>query len=96
MGELCVQYVNSCLACQNYSPIQRAPAREMTPIIKPCPFKGLAIDSIGKIYPPSSEQHTFIIVVKDFFTKWVKAIPLKEIYQKSVINFIRDHIIYRF
>ncbi|CAI9771431.1 unnamed protein product [Fraxinus pennsylvanica] len=96
MGESCAQYAKSCLACQKHGLIQRASTREMTPIIKPWPFKGWAIDLIGKIYPPFSKQHTFIIVATDFFTKWVEAIPLKEITQKSVIEFIRDHIIYRF
>lgn len=72
MGESCVQYAKSCLTCQKRGPIQRALAREMTPIIKHWPFKGRAIDLIGKIYPPSSKQHTFIIVATDFFTKWVR------------------------
>lgn len=93
---MCVQYAKGFLACQKHGPIQRAPAREMTPIIKPWPFRGWAIDLIGKIYPPSFKQHTFIIVATDFFTKWVEAIHLKEISQKSIIEFIRDHIIYRF
>lgn len=96
MGESCVQYARSCLACQKYGPIQRTPAREMVSIIKSWPFRGWAIDLIGKIYPPSSKQHTFIIVATDFFTKWIEDIPLKEISQKSIINFVCDHMIYRF
>ncbi|XP_038685763.1 uncharacterized protein LOC119985542 [Tripterygium wilfordii] len=45
---------------------------------------------------PSSKQHTFIIVAINFFTKWVEAILLKEITQESVIDFIKNHIMYRF
>lgn len=68
----------------------------MATIIKPWPFKGWAIDLIGKIYPPSSKQYTFVILATGFLTEWIEAIPLKKITQKSVIEFIRDHIIYRF
>nr|KYP56847.1 hypothetical protein KK1_003096 [Cajanus cajan] len=32
----------------------------------------------------------------DYFTKWVEAILVKEVDQKEVINFIEDHIIFRF
>ncbi|XP_038687510.1 protein NYNRIN-like [Tripterygium wilfordii] len=96
MGEMCAQYAKGCQACKRYGLIQRAPAKEMALIIKPRPFKGWVIDLIGKIYPPSSKHHTFIIVAIDFFTKWVEAIPLEEIAQENVIEFIKNHIIYRF
>lgn len=32
----------------------------------------------------------------DYFTKWVKAISLKDIEQSDVINFIEEHIVFRF
>ena len=54
------------------------------------------MDFIGKIYPPSSGQHCFIIVATDYFTKWVKAIPLRSVTQAIVIKFIEEQIIHRF
>ncbi|GAB2268987.1 hypothetical protein Dimus_038752 [Dionaea muscipula] len=96
MGKDCVKHAKGCLACQRHGPIQRAPAQNLAPIIKPWSFRGWAIDLIGKIYPPSSKRHTFIIVATDFFTKWVEAIPLREITQEQVIRFITEHIIYKF
>ena len=68
----------------------------MNPIIKPWPFKGWGIDLIGQIYPPSSKNHKFILVATDYFTKWVEAIPLKTVTSKEMIEFVREHIIYRF
>ena len=32
----------------------------------------------------------------DYFTKWVEALPFKNIDQQDVINFIEEQIIYRF
>ena len=37
-----------------------------------------------------------MIVATDYFTKWVKAIPMKKVEQKDVISFIKEHIIHRF
>src|SRR5688572_15769928 len=68
----------------------------MNPIIKPWPFRGWGIDLIGQIYPPSSKGHKFILVATDYFTKWVEAVPLKTVTSAAMIDFVRDHIIYRF
>ena len=66
------------------------------PIIKAWSFMGWGIDMIGQIYPPSSKNHKFILVATDYFTKWVKAIPLKNVTSKEMIEFVKEHIIYRF
>jgi hypothetical protein len=68
----------------------------MNPIIKPWPFRGWAIDLIGQIYPPSSKGHKFILVAIDYFTKWVETVPLKKVTSVSMINFVKEHIVYQF
>jgi len=68
----------------------------MNPIIKPWPFRGWRINLIGQIYPPSSKNHKFILVAADYFTKWVEAVPLKNVTSKEMIEFVKEHIIYRF
>jgi len=82
--------------CQKFGNIQRAPTTAMNPIIKPWPFRGWAIDLISQIYPPSSKGHKFILVATDYFTKWVEAIPLKEVTSANMNDFVKEHIIYRF
>ena len=54
------------------------------------------MDLIGKIYPPSSGQHCFVIVEIDYFTKWVEAIPIRSVTQVTIIMFIEEQIIHRF
>jgi len=68
----------------------------MNPIIKPWPFRGWAIDLIEQIYPPSSKGHKFILVATDYFTKCVEAIPLKNVTSANMIDFVKEHIVYRF
>jgi transposase InsO family protein len=72
------------------------PASIMNPIIKPCPFRGWGMDMIGKINPPSSKGHQYILAIMDYFTKWVEAIPIKSVTSKDVVNFIKEHVIHRF
>jgi len=94
--EDCFKYFKGCQGCQKFGNIQRAPALAMNPIIKPWPFWGWAIDLIGHIYHPSSKGHKFILVATDYFTKWVEAIPLKKVISANMIDFVKEHIIYRF
>ncbi|XP_072076603.1 uncharacterized protein [Arachis hypogaea] len=82
--------------CQKHGSIQQIPAVELHLIIKPWPFRGWALDLIGLIHPPSSRQHKFILVVIDYFTKWVEAILLIVAGQTEIIDFIEENIIHRF
>lgn len=54
------------------------------------------MDLIGMVHPPSSKNHTFILVATDYFTKWAEAIPLKSVNQQDVIKAIRERIVHRF
>ncbi|GKV13532.1 hypothetical protein SLEP1_g24528 [Rubroshorea leprosula] len=92
----CIAYAKGCKSCQIHRPLQRVPAFELNSIVKLWPFRGWAIDLIGKVYPPSSKGHSFIIVATDYFTKWVEAKPMKKVDQSNVIKFIKEDIIHRF
>ncbi|KAI5351772.1 hypothetical protein L3X38_004663 [Prunus dulcis] len=92
----CINYSKGCEACQRHGPIQQAPSVPMNPVVKPWPFRGWAMDLIGKIYPASSQQHCFIIVATDYFTKWVEAKPIKTTTSQEIITFIEEQIIKRF
>ncbi|XP_020413503.1 uncharacterized protein LOC109947520 [Prunus persica] len=76
--------------------IQQALSVPMNLVVKLWPFRGWAMDLIGKIYPASSKQHCFIIVATDYFTKWVEAKPVKSTASQEIITFIEEQIIQRF
>ncbi|XP_039686367.1 uncharacterized protein [Medicago truncatula] len=92
----CIEFAKGCQGCQKYTGIQRVPASELHAIIKPWPFRGWALDVIGEIKPTSSKGYRYILVGIDYFTKWIEAIPLKDVTQEEVISFIQKFIIYRF
>jgi hypothetical protein len=96
MLEDCFKYYKGCQAYQRFRKIKMVPASVMNPIIKPWPFRGWGMDMIGKINPPSSKGHQYILAIMDYFTKWVEAIPMKSVTSKDVINFIKEHVIQRF
>jgi transposase InsO family protein len=54
------------------------------------------MDMIGKINPPPSKGHQFILAITDYFTKWVEAVPMNSVASKDVINFVKEHIIHKF
>jgi transposase InsO family protein len=56
----------------------------------------MGIDLIGQINPPSGKGHKFVLLATDYFTKWVEAIPLKKVTSENMVEFVKDHIIYKF
>ena len=51
---------------------------------------------IGKIKPTASNGHRFILVVIDYFTKWVEAASFASVTKNVVARFIKHNLIYRY
>ncbi|XP_021819566.1 uncharacterized protein LOC110761406 [Prunus avium] len=92
----CIEYAKGCIKCQIYGPIQRVPTEALHPVTKPWRFRGWAVDIIGKIYPAASNQHAWILVAIDYFTKWVEAESYRSISSAQVVKFFEKHIVHRF
>ncbi|XP_045798024.1 uncharacterized protein LOC123892265 [Trifolium pratense] len=92
----CIEYAKGCQECQKHAGTQHVPASELHSIVKPWPFRGWALYLIGEIRPASSKNQRYILVGIDYFTKWIEAIALTNVDQEAVINFVQNHIIYRF
>ena len=69
---------------------------ELHAMTSPWPFSVWSIDIIGKISPKSSNGHEFILVVIDYFTKWVETASYARLTSSRVTSFIISHIIYRY
>jgi transposase InsO family protein len=69
---------------------------ELSSIIKPWPFKGWAMDLIGKVRRTSKKKNCFVIEAIDYFTKWVEAKAYKDVTEYDVIRFIKETIVHRF
>jgi len=53
------------------------------------PFTHVGLDIIGSL-PITERQNQYIIVLVDYFTKWVEASPLKTIISEDVVQFLMD------
>ncbi|CAL8164309.1 unnamed protein product [Prunus armeniaca] len=85
-----------CCLIRRHGPIQQAPSVSMNPVVKSWPFRGWAMNLIGKIYLASSKHHCFIIVAIDYFTKWVEAKLVKSTTSQEIITFIEEQIVHKF
>eukprot|EP00253_Pinus_taeda_P008689 PITA_08689 len=57
----------------------------------------IVLTSRGKdILPTSSNQHRWVLTATDYFTKWVEAIPVRNVTDSVVIKFIEENILSRF
>jgi hypothetical protein len=66
------------------------------PTIKLWPFYGWYLDFIDQIYHVSSKGYRFVLVATNYFTKWTKVVPSKNMTHKKVIHFILENIVQRF
>ncbi|XP_070014177.1 uncharacterized protein [Nicotiana sylvestris] len=65
-------------------------------LMAPWPFVAWGMDVIGPIEPAASNEHRFIMVAIDYFTKWVEAKTLKSVTKKAMVDFVHSNIICRF
>ena len=74
----------------------RVPPHELNVLSSPWPFIAWGMDVIGPIEPAASNGHRFILVVIDYFTKWVEAASYKSVTKKVIADFVRNNLICRF
>lgn len=59
------------------------------------PFQRISIDFVGPL-PKTKKGHTMLLTVKDPFTKWVEAFPLRRATAEAVADKLTEHIFARF
>ena len=69
------------------------PPSELHALTSLWPFSVWGIDVIGKISPKSSNGHEYILVVVDYFNKWVETASYARLTVAKVATFTRSHII---
>ncbi|KAK8933894.1 hypothetical protein KSP39_PZI015967 [Platanthera zijinensis] len=87
-------YAKKCVQCQKFAPLQIQPARQLCSITAPWSFAIWGMDLIGP-FQMASSQWRFILVMIDYFTKWIEAKALARTMAQIVKNFICGDIICR-
>ncbi|GKB17792.1 reverse transcriptase domain-containing protein [Tanacetum coccineum] len=84
--------IRECNDCQVHRPVPRNPQQNLTPITSPWPFYKWGID-IARPFPEGPGKVKFLIVVVDYFTKWIEAKPVVTITGNRVKKFMWDNIV---
>ncbi|XP_022032429.1 uncharacterized protein LOC110933519 [Helianthus annuus] len=87
--------LRKCDSCQRHAPKILRSKNDPIPVSTAWPFQQWGIDMVGP-FPEAPGAVKFIIVVVDYFTKWVEAKALASTTAMMVRKFIWEHIIYRF
>ena len=85
------RFCQSCDICQRTvakGNVSKVPIEKM-PLID-TPFKRVAVDLVGPIYPPSESGHRSILTLVDYATRYPDAVPLKSITTESVAEALVD------
>ena len=88
------QWCLSCVACQQ-SKIQRhpmSPLQGFVPISQK--FQHIHVDIVSPL--PSSCDHTYLLTIVDRFSRWFKALPLRDISAKSFADAFVLHFVARY
>ena len=51
---------------------------------------------IGMIKPKASNDHRFILIAIDYFTKWVDVASYANVTRQVVVRFIKNQLIYQY
>lgn len=70
-------------------------AENLHMILSPWLFARWGLDIMGPL-PRASTKEKFLLMMTDYFTKWVEAIPLQKIGAREMVNFLYNHNIYKF
>ncbi|CAL2275622.1 unnamed protein product [Prunus armeniaca] len=81
------EYVKKCDRCQRYKSIPNLPAEVYHLQNSSWPFMQWAIDLVGPLQPAPTKKE-MMIVVTDYFTKWIEAEALSSTKEADVEQFI--------
>ena len=90
------KFVTTCHKCQIFEGKRKLLPLPLKPISTERPFQQWGLDFIGEIHPPSSGQHRWILTATDYFTKWIEAIPCRQVNDSVIIGFLETNILSRF
>jgi hypothetical protein len=90
-----IHVVKRCEKCQLYANKARAPPALLHLVITADPFCKWGIDFMT-CHPPYSNGNNYIVMVVDYFTKWVEDMPTFNNTTDTTTRFFFNHVITRF
>ncbi|CAF1363453.1 unnamed protein product [Didymodactylos carnosus] len=87
-------YVRSCDLCQRFKAANEKKAGLMQSHVVQSPWHTIGVDLTGPL-PRTPRGSAYILVVVDYFTKWIELFPLKTIKSRDIAQLLHDEVIYR-
>jgi len=87
----CKKISKRCEKCQRHAPTIHQPAELLSSIASPYPFMRWSMDIIGPMHP--SKQKKLVLVLTDYFSKWIEAESYASIKDAQLENFVWKHIL---
>ena len=88
-------FTKRCRRCQEFVDILRTPLDNLHSLSSPWPFSMWVMDILEPL-PKAPGVVKYLLVVIDYFTKWVEVRPLWEIMASEVEKFTWKHLICRY
>ena len=89
-------YERICQVFQVNMGKERRPTFPLQPIMVENTFEQWGLGIVGEINPNSSKLHKYILTATDYFTRWTKEIPLKNVNDNAIIQFLQWNIITKY
>ncbi|KAG7583597.1 Ribonuclease H domain [Arabidopsis suecica] len=90
----CVRFAQRCKRCQLHAPLIHQPSELFSSISAPYPFMRWSMDIIGPLHR-STRGVQYLLVLTDYFSKWIEAEAYASIKDSAVNTFIWKNIICR-
>ena len=89
------EYARKYEQCQKHAPLIHQLAGHLNPINSRWPFAQWGLDILSP-FPWATGNRRFVLVAVDYFTKWVEAEALANIWDVDVKKFVCRNIVTRF
>lgn len=89
------EYVKTYKECQEFDNVHHASSKALHSITSPWPFSMWGINILVQ-FPTTKGQVKFLLIMVDYFTKWIEVEPLATITTQKVQKFAWKNIIYKY
>uniref|UniRef100_A0A3B3V397 Integrase catalytic domain-containing protein n=1 Tax=Poecilia latipinna TaxID=48699 RepID=A0A3B3V397_9TELE len=84
-------YIKACVTCQKYKPDNKKPAGLMQPTPVTEAWEKIGVDLMGPL-PRSKNGNKYLLVIIDYFTKWIEVFSLKESKAQKITSILKNEI----